>query len=125
MEMTMNAINFSGLYGIGSIRAGTSKQNVREDAAQPVESSAAAEQVKNTNNSVELADKLVEVPQITKRNLQFSIDSDTGESVFRVIDSDTGDLIRQIPSDQILHIIEQVKEAQGSTVLGILLDDTT
>jgi flagellar protein FlaG len=126
----MNAINFSGLYGIGSIRPGTSKQNVREDAAQPVEDSAsvAAEQVKNTNNSnnsVEIADKLAEMPQITKRNLQFSIDGNTGESVFRVIDSETGDLIRQIPSEQILHIIEQVKEAQGSTVLGMLLDDTT
>jgi flagellar protein FlaG len=121
----MNAINFSGLHGIGSVRPGSSKQNVREDAAQPVESSVAAEQVKKANNSQEIANRLADLPQITKRNLQFSVDGDTGESVFRVIDAETGDLIRQIPSEEILHIIEQVKEAQGSTVLGMLLDDTT
>lgn len=118
----MNAINFSGMSGIGSVRRGMAKQDVREDATQTVKPPVATRQVAN---SVEIAGKLADIPQITKRNLQFSIDGDTGESVFRVIDSDTGELIRQIPSEQVLHIIEQVQEAQGATVLGILLDDKT
>lgn len=121
----MNAINFSGLSGIGSIRRGTAKQDVRDDAAQTVKPTHTAKQVDSAKSSVEIAGKLADMPQITKRNLQFSIDGDTGESVFRVIDSKTGELIRQIPSEQVLHIIEQVKDAQGATVLGILLDDTT
>lgn len=123
----MNAINLSGLSGISSARRSMAKQDVRDDAAQVANAKPThtAKQVGSTNSSVDIAGKLAEMPQITKRNLQFSIDGDTGESVFRVIDSSTGELIRQIPSEQVLHIIEQVQEAQGATVLGMLLDDST
>lgn len=123
----MNAINLSGLSVISSARRGMAKQDVRDDAAQAadVRPTHTAKQVGSAKNSVDIAGKLADMPQITKRNLQFSIDGDTGESVFRVIDSSTGELIRQIPSEQVLHIIEQVQEAQGATVLGMLLDDST
>jgi flagellar protein FlaG len=59
-----------------------------------------------------------------QNNLEFTIDRETGTQVIRVIDSETGDLIRQVPSDQILHIISQVQELKEQVVPGVLLDDS-
>ncbi len=129
----MKAITNSELAGVNSFRRTAAKDDVRAGTLQP-KSTAVADKprvdsgdkrIDDVKNGSELASKLTSLPQIVKRNIQFSIDEDTGQSVFRVVESDTGKLIRQIPSDQILHIMQQVQEAQGDMVRGILLDDRT
>ncbi len=132
----MKAITNSEMANVNSLRRRVSKDNVRADSLQPARPAVADKRahgvesggektIDNVKNGSELASKLTDLPQIIKRNIEFSIDDDTGESVFRVVESNTGKLIRQIPSDQILHIIQQVQEAQGDVVRGILLDDRT
>ncbi len=132
----MKAITNSELAGVNSFRRTAAKDDVRAGTLQPKNTAVADKprvdsvdsgdkRIDDVKNGSELASKLTSLPQIVKRNIQFSIDEDTGQSVFRVVESDTGKLIRQIPSDQILHIMQQVQEAQGDVMPGILLDDRT
>ncbi len=129
----MKAITNSELAGVNSFRRTAAKDDVRAGTLQPKSTAVAGKprvdsgdkRIDDVKNGSELASKLTSLPQIVKRNIQFSIDEDTGQSVFRVVESDTGKLIRQIPSDQILHIMQQVQEAQGDVMPGILLDDRT
>ncbi|MES9826968.1 MAG: flagellar protein FlaG [Candidatus Thiodiazotropha sp.] len=74
-------------------------------------------------DSKALALNVENLTQIVNRNLEFSIDQETGTQVIRVIDSDTGELVRQIPPDQILHVISHIEEMQDELLPGVLLDD--
>lgn len=46
-------------------------------------------------------------------SLRFSIDSDTKQSVVRVVDSQTGDVIRQIPVQELIDIAKALDHAKG------------
>jgi len=48
--------------------------------------------------------------QSVQRDLQFSVDSDLGETIVKVIDRNTGDLIRQIPNQTALELARSLKE---------------
>lgn len=46
-------------------------------------------------------------------SLQFDLADDRANVVARIIDMETGDVIRQIPSEEVLRISEQLNEIQG------------
>lgn len=45
-----------------------------------------------------------------QRELQFSVDEDSGRTIIRVIDSDSGKIIRQIPPEELLQIARSVTD---------------
>ena len=47
--------------------------------------------------------------QKVSRDLQFSVDDDSGRTVIRVVDRESGDLIRQIPEDIFLRLARNLK----------------
>ncbi len=47
------------------------------------------------------------------RNLQFTVDEDTGINVVQVIDSETEEVIRQMPSEEMLAIARALDKFQG------------
>ncbi len=51
--------------------------------------------------------------QSLKRDLHFSIDEDTGETVIRVVDSESQKLIRTIPSEEFLNVQERLNQNVG------------
>ncbi len=53
------------------------------------------------------------------RDLRFSVDKDTGQTVVKIIDSSTDDVIRQIPSEEALAIAKELGEYTKS--LGVLV----
>ena len=53
-----------------------------------------------------------EYVQSISRDLQFSIDEDSGLTVIRVRDRESGELIRQIPEDIFLNLAQKLKENQ-------------
>lgn len=94
--------------------------------------SSSAEEVKNrvepseqasAVDSKALALNVENLTQIVRRDLEFSIDEDTGTQVMRVVDAETGELVRQIPPEQILHFISRIEEMRDETLPGVLLDD--
>lgn len=62
--------------------------------------------------------------QIVKRNLQFQIDDTTNEVVVKVIDSESGELVRQIPSEEVLALIQRMKEQEDQQESqGLMIQD--
>ncbi|QRY82154.1 flagellar protein FlaG [Pseudomonas sp. PDNC002] len=59
----------------------------------------------------EAVNRLREQAQSVQRNLEFSVDEASGETVVKVVASDTGEIIRQIPSEVALKLAESLKEA--------------
>ncbi len=61
---------------------------------------------------------LNELVQNLHRNLQFSIDDESGETVIKVIDSETHEVVRQIPSEEIMRLRRRLEEASGLLFQG-------
>lgn len=62
---------------------------------------------------VQAAQKVRDFLQITRRDLEFSIDKDSGQTVIRVLDAATGELVRQIPPDEVLAIASRLDRSEG------------
>ena len=62
-------------------------------------------------NLEEAVSRLREQAQSVQRNLEFSVDDASGETVVKVVASDTGEVIRKIPSEVALKLAESLKEA--------------
>ena len=53
--------------------------------------------------------------QMIQRDLQFSVDEDSGHTVVRVVNAETKELVRQIPSEEVLRISRSIKEQIDDT----------
>jgi flagellar protein FlaG len=63
--------------------------------------------------------KLNDFVQNIQRDLQFSLDEDSGEMVVKVIDSKSRQVIRQIPSEEALKLARSLAEQNGDGKLTI------
>ncbi|WP_163035346.1 flagellar protein FlaG, partial [Pseudomonas viridiflava] len=48
-----------------------------------------------------------------KRNLEFSIDEESGKVIVKVIASDSGEIVRQIPNAEILKLADSLSDANS------------
>lgn len=88
------------------------------DAAQSLDTTSlvpAAEQVdkQRLQAAVDAANKFL---QPVARNLQFSIDEDSGKTIVKVIDTETDKVVRQIPSEEMLAISRALGRLKGVMV---------
>lgn len=73
----------------------------------------------------EAINTLNKVPVIQERNLSFSVDDLSGRSVIKLRDKSTDEVIKQIPSEELLKVAQDVKRLQeqmGKSV-GFLVDN--
>lgn len=47
------------------------------------------------------------------RELQFSVDDESGETTIKVVDSKTDEVVRQIPSEEVVRLRQRLEEAAG------------
>ena len=45
--------------------------------------------------------------------LKFETDEETGERVIQLIDSETGEVVRQIPPEELLHVMKALRDLKG------------
>jgi len=57
--------------------------------------------------------KLNELVQSVQRDLQFSIDESSGDTVIKVLDTNTEEVIRQIPSEEVLALTRNIESLKG------------
>jgi flagellar protein FlaG len=50
----------------------------------------------------------------TQRDIEFTVDGDTGSQVVTVRDANTGDVIRQMPTAEALRILKNLNAGQGT-----------
>ncbi len=65
----------------------------------------------------ELVEELSDLVQSVRRELEFSVDDESGRTVIRVIDSATGELVRQIPPEEVLTLVGRFREDQAGLVM--------
>jgi flagellar protein FlaG len=65
-------------------------------------------------------DKLNSKAQNLNRNLEFSIDQDSGEVLVKVVDAKTHEVIRQIPSDEALAMARNIDKYLEDHHLGLV-----
>ncbi len=90
---------------------------------EPIQAISPEGESTNNQNVTEAVDRVQEVVSQISRDLQFSIDEDSGETVVRVVDSDSGELIRQIPSAEILEISRALEEVMEELPTNLLLSE--
>jgi len=61
----------------------------------------------------QVAENLNQHVQNLQRDLHFSINDDTGETVIRVVDSESQKTIRTIPSEEFLEMTQQLNQTVG------------
>ena len=110
---------------IGMVRSGLSPANraspapnvsskPNEQAAQGTvpgkaeKDRAAADQV-----AEEVANGLNELVQELHRELRFSVDRESGDTIIKVIDRDTEEVVRQIPSEEMVRLRKRLEEVSG------------
>lgn len=47
------------------------------------------------------------------RELRFSVDRDSGDTVVKVVDSETDEVLRQIPSEDVMRLRKRLEDAAG------------
>ena len=100
----------------GSANAGASTGNNVPVVADPAEASRRERVAAESRQVVEKAiAHLNDYVQSVQRDLEFSLDEGSGETVVRVIDRTTQKVVRQIPSDVALKLARNLKlqEQQG------------
>jgi flagellar protein FlaG len=94
-----------------------SQANVAVDkaASQPISAAEIQQAIDVVNQAV----------AIEQRSLSFSIDDASGRSVIKVIDYETDELIKQIPTEELLKVAQDIKRLQeemGQSI-GLLVDN--
>lgn len=113
------AINLLGNVGNAAVpvtQGGAKAPRAAEQApAAPTPEKTVSQQSSPSRQAVEQAVKEIKqsMAASSSRDLDFSIDDDTGKTVVRVTDSNTGDVIRQIPAQELIDIAKAVGRAQG------------
>lgn len=81
----------------------------------PASDTASKEQLREAMN------KVSSYMQNVQRNLNFSIDDSTGQTVVKVIDAESEEVIRQFPSEEMLALARHLSELNGESVSGLLM----
>lgn len=93
--------------------AGTTKP-VQQDQIK-VSAQDRNEEVKKSFDELvtQTAKKLNVKMQSIERDLQFNVDEISGDTIITVLDSKTSEVIRQIPSEEVLAIRENIESLKG------------
>ncbi|MGS2716856.1 flagellar protein FlaG [Eionea flava] len=78
----------------------------------PVDEARQAEDSKSVSNIQEAVTEINEYVQSVQRDLHFTVDEESGETIVRVRDKESGELIRQIPEDIFLSLAQNLKDNQ-------------
>ncbi len=125
-------VNELGSSGLASEYKRTSDTITHSNAAdnQTEEVITEDQQVKVIQSSAEgAADQPLTAEQLDKvaqqlqdfvgdlnRNIEFSVDEDSGRDVIKVIDKDSGDLLKQYPSEEVLTLVSKLSDMVGGFI---------
>lgn len=124
----MNNISVNNV-SVASYAPGIDKPAVRPSQAEPeqVNVSETAKPVTEVSNTElqQAVDVVNQAVALEQRSLSFSIDDASGRSVIKVIDYETDELIKQIPSEELLKVAQDIKRLQDEMgqSIGLLIDN--
>ncbi len=96
------SVNKSSIYNINAVQ----KAGELVEANNPL----------NAEQLEKVAQQLQDFVGDLNRNLEFSVDKDSGRDVIKVFDKDSGDLLKQFPSEEVLTLVSKLSEMVGGFV---------
>jgi flagellar protein FlaG len=87
--------------------------------AQTVSAVGEAKDTKNSDDLKQAVSKLNDFVQNMQRDLQFSIDKESGAMVVKVIDTKSEKVIRQIPNEETLKLARSLAEQSDEAAINI------
>jgi flagellar protein FlaG len=91
----------AGASQASTVNAGNSNQNT--DSARNI----------SEKDVKEAAEKIQDFVSMSNNQIQFSVDSDSGTPVVKIVDASSDKVIRQIPSEEVLAIAKALDKLQG------------
>ena len=116
-----NVLESARLQGLQPAPSTPGPEVAADDDVKRKESSASgqmlppgrADEAVDTEQVESAVSRISDYVQNFQRDLQFSVDQDSGRSVIKVVDSETNQVIRQIPSEETLRIAEQLDSPES------------
>jgi len=104
-----------------NVQAGSEVENSKSLTAQ--------EKLKQDTQNIKLEQAIESVSQFVntaKKDVDFSIDEDSGKNVVKIIDRESQELIRQFPSEEIISMALKIQELQDklTSKSGLFLDES-
>ena len=93
--------------------------NVSAESSKLVDKTAEKEVAKNADSARQqevhkAVDRLKEHVQNLDREFQFNVDKETGDIVVKVVNPENNQVVRQIPSEELLKLVQRLEENKGS-----------
>ena len=88
------------------------KNEKQTDIGEPVEQTGEPQRL-SREEIEQTVSEVSDFVQNIQRNLLFSVDDDSGETIIKVTDRETDDVIRQIPSEEVVQLQQYLKDASG------------
>ena len=97
---------------LGSVDAAAKRDGKQTEKAESVQENGVTREV-SREEIEETVSEIGDFVQNIQRNLQFTVDDNSGETIIKVTDRETDDVIRQIPSEEVLKLQRYIKDAAG------------
>lgn len=113
--MSVESMNANSLLSsVQPAETSTVRQDkVAEVQPVPAPATDSAQQEMSAEEMQAVVDKLNEFMSNGQRNLSFSVDSETAETVVKVMDTETQEVIRQFPSEEALKLAKHIDGMMG------------
>lgn len=100
------------------VGAATQEQSQRQQIERVLRQAAPSDAVSHKATSAEeLVEPIKRINETLRPYaLQFDLENDHAQVITRIVDMETGEQIRQIPSEEVLRIAEQLGDIQGLLV---------
>ena len=118
IERTISSSSSSSSQGAvssGQKNSSISPLDLTESATKNVAANAESEPL-NTKQLEKVAQQLQDFVGDLNRNLEFSVDKDSGRDVIKVFDKGSGDLLKQYPSEEVLTLVSKLSEMVGGFI---------
>lgn len=117
----LSSVSMSAEYKLAVDNAEPAKQPLKVEDASVASTSANKPTAEQVDSALELVNKAAVFEQ---RSLSFMVDEASGRSIIKVMDKSTEQLIRQIPSEELLKVAQDIKRLQDEMgqSLGFLID---
>ncbi|VAW54196.1 hypothetical protein MNBD_GAMMA05-1547 [hydrothermal vent metagenome] len=77
-----------------------------------------AKNEKELGNIDEAVESLNNNAQVIRRELQFTIDKESGYTVIKVLDATTDEVIRQLPSEEAIKVAQRLREGKSLEIFN-------
>jgi len=111
-EIITNTLSGSA-SSVGPVNPVAKVKDISTDKSRGAEAPAGEQQAVD-----QVVSSLNEMVQNLHRNLQFSVDEESGDTVIKVVDSETNEVVRQIPSEEIVRLRQHMRDAAGGLFQG-------